>query len=178
MKKIMMIVLVSLPLLAGELVLKSGYVAGHTQVMGDSTINPVSSHITTKLVVEGSVETLRGTVSVDATTFKSDNASRDENMHETIDSLKFGSITYTIDKVTAGESDKYRFEGMLNFHGVIKPVTLDADVTKNNDLYDLRVHGEIKLSDFGVDAPCLAFVLCVRDELEIVGGLNLMETNE
>ena len=86
MKNILLILLLSFPLFATDLVLRDGYVAAHTEMMMDSTIDPINNSLQSNITIEGSdVTTITGKFWVVMNLFTSDKADRDESMYKDIE---------------------------------------------------------------------------------------------
>lgn len=169
MKKIILALLLALPLFSSELQLKSGSVAAHTEMVMDSTINPLNNVLHADVTMDGSViTTLRGKFWVEMNLFKSDNSDRDKSMYKEIETDKFKLATYTISNVTKAEGeDTYILDGMLDFHGKEKPLSAKAKITVVNESLVLEATSGILVSDFGVKMPCMVF-MCVRDKVDLV----------
>ena len=61
MKKILLALFLTIPLLAANLQLKSGSVAAHTEMLMDSTIDPLNNSLNADITMDGGdVTTLRG----------------------------------------------------------------------------------------------------------------------
>lgn len=169
MKKILLVLLLSLPLFATNLVLKNGYVAAHTEMMMDSTIDPVNNYLEADVTIEGSdITSLQGKFWVEMDLFTSDEPDRDKNMYESVESNKYKLANYTISSVTkTQEQDIYMIEGVLSFHGVEKPLSAKAKITVVDGSLTIDATSKILVSDFGVEPPCLVFI-CVRDQVDLL----------
>jgi polyisoprenoid-binding protein YceI len=174
MKNILLILVLAFPLFAANLQLKSGSVAAHTEMMMDSTIDPLNSSLNAELTIEGSdITTLRGKFWVDMNLFKSDKSDRDKNMYKEVETDKFRLSTYTISKVTKQEqADTFVIEGVLNFHGIEKTLSAKAKITDANGLISIEANSMILVSDFGVKMPCMVF-MCVRDRVDLLVKADL-----
>lgn len=90
MKKTLLLFLCTLPLLAGNLALQEGFVAAHTEMVMDKTIDPLNNRLRTDLNMDSDdISSLKGTISVEMDFFSSDNSDRDKEMYETLDSSAF-----------------------------------------------------------------------------------------
>ncbi len=169
MKKILLVLLLSLPLLGTNLVLKNGYVAAHTEMMMDSTIDPVNNYLEADVTIEGNdISSLKGKFWVEMGLFTSDDADRDKNMYESVETDKYKLATYTITNVTkTEEKDIYTINGVLSFHGVEKPLSAKAKITVVNGSLTIDATSKILVSDFGIEPPCLVFI-CVRDQVDLL----------
>ena len=109
------------------------------------------------------------------------NAKRDGHLRtaDFFDAEKFPTITFKSTKVKAAGKGKYKMEGLLNMHGVEKPVTLDVVFgggMKNKNgkfLAGFSAEGKINRKEFGItynqvlDAGSLALGEEVSITLEI-----------
>lgn len=87
------------------------------------------------------------------------------------DAAKFPTISFTSTKVTVLSPTTARVEGNLTFHGVTKPVALDASfkATGTNPMskavtIGFEVKGHLKRSDFGV----AKYVPLVGDDVDLI----------
>lgn len=168
MKKITLVLLLCASLFGTELQLKKGSVEAHTEMLMDSTINPLNNSLHADLTMDAdAITTLRGKFWVEMNLFKSDNSDRDKNMYKDIEADKFKLASYTITNITKTEGeDTYMLEGILNFHGKDKPLNTKAKITMVGESLFLEATSMILVSDFGVKMPCMAF-MCVRDRVDI-----------
>jgi polyisoprenoid-binding protein YceI len=153
-------------LFASNLTFIKGSVLAHTSVFGDSTIDPVTSHITSHLKIKNDVSTLHGSVDVSLIDLKSDNAKRDAHMYEAIDTKKYTKATYTINSLKKQSTGKYTIYGTLLLHGVKKPIALEGMVSKKGDILQIQAKTSFKMSSFGINPPKM-FFLTVRDRVDI-----------
>lgn len=169
MKKIMLVLLLSLPLLAMDLELKDGYVAAHTEMMMDSTIDPINNSLKADISIENNdVTTIKGKFWVEMSLFTSDKADRDKSMYKDVEADKFKLATFTISSVTKTEvKDGYTISGTLSFHGQEKPLSAKAEITANDGNLLINATSKILVSDFGIKMPCMVF-MCVRDQVDLL----------
>lgn len=97
-------------------------------------------------------------LSADVNSVSTDNEKRDEHLksEEFFDVAKFPKLTFKSTSVKKVSANKYKVNGNLTFHGVTKPITLDATlrgVTTNpmskKPTAGFKVTGTIKRTDFG-----------------------------
>jgi len=171
MKKI--IVLLALPffLVAGNLKLVNGKIKAHTEVMGDKTIDPATSHINAKLKMGKDITSIRGKISIGAKSLVSDNTSRDKSMYETLKVDSFKTISYTIQSIKMLKG-RYQLIGTLNFAGKTKPLSVMADISKSGKNINLSSNFSIKLTNYGLKPPKMLF-LSVRNQVDISVKLKL-----
>ncbi|WP_373073467.1 YceI family protein [Sulfurimonas sp.] len=176
MKFLIFSMLLGASLIAGDLQVKSGSVSALTGVLGDSKVDPKFDSINAKLSMDGDdLKSIRGTISVEMAKFKSENADRDENMHETLESEKFAMSNYTINGVEATESpDTYVLKGELELHGVIRPLDFNAKITQDDSTVSIDAKTQINVEDYKIDMPCLlGFTMCVDENVNIDGVVVL-----
>lgn len=169
MKKILIGLLLALPLIATDLELKSGSVAAHTEMLMDSTIDPVNNSLQADISIENNdITTIKGKFWVEMTLFKSDKSDRDESMYKEIQADKFKSATYTIGSVTKIDGENsYKIDGKLNFLGQEKPLSANAKITTIDGSLVIEAKTMILMSDFGLKMPCMMF-MCVRDQVDLL----------
>jgi len=168
MKKLFYILLLALPLLAGNLQLKEGFVSAHTEMLMDSTIDPLNNSLAADLSIQGDdISTLKGTVSVEVGLFISDKSDRDEHMDEATEALKFPLANYAITKVTKVDgANAYTLTGTLDFHGQKRELIFNAEVLQTDDSLTINATSGFLMSEYGIEPPCLMF-LCVRNPVDL-----------
>jgi len=169
MKKIFTMLLLALPLFAINLELKSGYVAAHTEMMMDSTIDPINNYLNADITIENNeITTIKGKFWVETNLFTSDKSDRDKSMYEEIETDKFAFATYTISGITKSEKeDGYIINGTLDFHGQKRELSADAKITTVDGSLVIEATSMILMSDYGIEMPCLMF-MCVRDQVDLL----------
>jgi len=156
---------------ASELIFKNGYIQAHTEILGDSNINPRSTKIETKLSIDDTPQTLKGEISLDLFSLKSENDKRDEHMHEALKAKENKLVSFTIKEVTK-VGDQYKLLGTLHLNKVSKDVEAQASMDESGGMMKLKGGFIIKMSDFGIEPPTLLF-LSVRDQVDISYELDL-----
>ncbi|MBU1641778.1 YceI family protein [bacterium] len=152
-------------LMAADLVVTQGTVKAHTEVFGDSAIDPVTTELTSHLKMDKGIDSISGSIDAYVNALKSDNKDRDEHMVETLESAKYPVATYTFDEVV--KTDKgYTINGNLNFHGVTKPLACAAQFSEKDNNVVLTGNSSFLMSDFKVVPPKLLF-LTVRDQIDL-----------
>jgi len=100
-------------------------------------------------------------LSADVASVNTDNDQRDAHLKgaDFFDAVKYPTLTFKSTSVKKVSGNKYKVAGNLSFHGVTKPVTLDATlrgVTVNpmskKSVAGFKVTGTIKRSDFNFGA--------------------------
>jgi polyisoprenoid-binding protein YceI len=168
-KKFLLVALLSLSSFALELV--DGTITAHTEVFGDSTINPATDKIDIDLSMGESVTTLNGIVSINSANLISDNLDRDKHMYEVLNIEKYPKISFNIKSIK--EIDKeYLINGVLNLHSTSKELDIIATIKESKNTLLLDSNFSIKMSDFGMEPPKILF-LKVRDLVDLSIHLNL-----
>lgn len=151
---------------AGNLSFESGTIKAHTEVFGDSSIDPVFKKATSHLSMGDSVASLKGTMEVSIADFISDNAKRDSNMRETMESDKFPKASFEIKEVIPKGGDNVTLKGMMSIHGVSKPLSFEGSVNEEGSKVRIRAKSSMKMSDYGITPPKMVF-LTVRDQVDL-----------
>jgi len=166
-------VFISICTFANMLQIQEGQLKAHTEVFGDSTIDPQTKNIGTSLTIEDTIESIKGVIFISSVDLISDNSKRDEHMHEVIGSEKFSTISFTINSITK-ENIYYTLHGILSLHGVNNNINIKAKISKENGTVQINSLFSIKMSDFDIEPPVMIF-LTVRDQVDININLNLKE---
>jgi polyisoprenoid-binding protein YceI len=176
MKKMLLLFLCTLPLIAGNLALQEGFVAAHTEMVMDKTIDPLNNRLRTDLNIDSDdISSLKGTITVEMDFFSSDNSDRDKEMYKTLDSSAFPLATYTISTVSKSEGENsYTLSGVLDFHGLKRELDFDAEITFENNTLTINATSMILMSDFAVEIPCMMF-MCVRDQIDLFAKAVLLK---
>jgi polyisoprenoid-binding protein YceI len=134
---------------------KLGFVVTHLMVSDvEGSFKNFSSKVT------GSKEDFSDAVvelTADVASVNTDNDQRDAHLKgaDFFDAAKYPTLTFKSTSVKKVSTNKYKVAGNLTFHGVTKPITLDATlrgVTVNpmnkKQIAGFKVAGTIKRSDF------------------------------
>ncbi len=151
--------------LANDLVLQEGKIAAHTEVFGDSTIDPVSTQIDSKLTMDDTIETIKGTLSIPSLSLISDNKDRDKHMYDVLKIDINPTIAFNIVSITKAAED-YKIKGFLTLNKVVKQVETVATISDDNGTIALDGNFSILLTDYGMEPPSMFFVT-VRDQIDI-----------
>lgn len=114
-------------------------------------------------------ELLQGEVQVDLATIDSGNGLRDGRMrNEFLQTDKFPKATLTIDKLEGypkfsewkkwGLKQTGKIYGQLTIRNITHPVVWDAEAIYLGKELKVSAKGQIKMTDFGITPPSLAFV--------------------
>ncbi|MBE0497086.1 MAG: YceI family protein [Campylobacterales bacterium] len=170
-KKFVLLIVAPFFLYGGELQLVQGSVHAHTEVFGDSSIEPYAEKIYATFAMEEPVTSLRGEVFFQVLDFVSDKQSRDESMHEAMEHTKYDKVVFTLSELIQ-EKEKYYAKGLLALHGVQKEINIPVTVEQKDEQLTLNATFSIKMSEYGITPPTLLF-LTVRDEVDIRVALQL-----
>jgi len=170
MYKFMILVFLSAILNATMFSLQTGEIKAHTEIFGDSGIDPKTTIISSNLMMEEGVESLKGTISFKTFSLKSEKEDRDEHMHESMNSELHKSVSFYISRVKKLEND-YEISGFVVLNGVKKEIKSVATITENTDTLKISGTFSIIMSDFSIEPPTLLF-LSVRDQVDITYNLN------
>lgn len=173
-KLLLILSIFPLVLIAGKIELLDGQIKAHTEVFGDSTIDPSTNHISTNLFMDSDITSIKGLISTKAASLISDNKDRDKHMYEALSIEKYPDIKYNINNVTKTE-DGYFIDGVFELHGINKHLKVKSNISKNeNGLIHLKSKFTIKTSEYEIEPITLLF-LTVRDEVDINVSLTLKE---
>lgn len=161
---VMLLVIVSA--WGGSLGFESGVIKTHTEVFGDSKIDPVFKKMQSHLRMEDSPASLRGIIELSMSDFVSDNPQRDEHMHKAMESDRFPKAEFEIRETIPQGGDNYLLRGTMTLHGVCKPISLAGSVAEEGNTVRVNARGEIRMSDFGIKPPGVLF-LRVRDQVDL-----------
>lgn len=169
MKKLLLVFLFSLELLAGNLSLQNGSIAAHTEMLMDSTINPSSKNLSAELTIKGTdITSLSGKLWLELNSFVSDNTERDEHMYESLNINKFQVTSYKITSVEkTNEENMYNINGLLSLHGIEKKLSAKAKISFKDEKLNFHATSTIMFPHHGIEMPCMMF-LCVSDQVDIV----------
>lgn len=151
---------------AGSLNFESGVIKAHTEVFGDSSIDPQFKKAHSRLSMETSPLSLHGSIEVSIADFISDNKKRDASMYEKMESDKFPKASFDVKEVLEKGGENYTIKGMMHLHGVSKPMSFDGSITQEGDKVRIKANSMMKMSDFGIQPPKMVF-LTVRDQVDL-----------
>lgn len=151
---------------AGNLSYESGTIKAHTEVFGDSSIDPVAKKATSHLSMESTPSTLKGSIDVSMGDLFSDNKKRDEHMQEALESSLFPKAVFEVKEVVAKGGDNYTLKGAMNLHGVSKAMSFEGTITEEGSKVHIKAASVMKMSDFGIKPIKLMF-LTVRDQVNL-----------
>ena len=169
MFKLVLVLLFALFVNAQELKLLDGQIQAHTEVFGDSTINPQTKDIIAIVQRGDNIESISGVFSINSSTLVSDNKDRDKHMYELLKSSITPTISFTITSIVKVE-DRYKIIGDLTMNNVTKEISSLSTIKEANGL---TMNGDFSflLTDFGLEPPTM-FFLTVRDQIDIKYTFN------
>ncbi|MDD2828078.1 MAG: YceI family protein [Sulfuricurvum sp.] len=159
-------------LTAGNLSFDSGMIKAHTEVFGDNTIDPMVKKAQSRLSMDDKADSLHGVIEVNAAELFSDNAKRDEHMHEVLESGAIPKISFDIKEMVAKGGDKYTLKGALSLHGVTKPISFEGSVSEAGGKVHIVAKSSLKMTDFGIK-PIKMMFLTVRDQVDLNVDISL-----
>jgi len=171
-KRIIFLLALPLAVFGGNLSLTNGLIQAHTKVFGDASINPSVKNIQADVSMQNNaVESLKGILSFPIIDFKSSERDRDEHMQEMFAMKTYPNITLQINKVRA-KNKHYMIEGVLNMHGIEKPIDINSSIVQNGDSVAINANFSVNVSDYGMEPPSLLF-FTVRDRVDINASITL-----
>ena len=171
MSKILIILCLSLVAIASSLNIKKGEIIAHTEVFGDSQINPSTKEINTFLTIQKEVESIRGKIYFDTITLISQKRDRDSNMYELFNFQKYKNISFDISNIVKNENGYY-INGDLTLNGITKNITTNGEIINNKDAILLKGGFSFNLTDFNLEPPTM-FFLTVRNQIDISYNIQL-----
>ncbi len=97
--------------------------------------------------------------------FNSGSSSRDANMLEVLEAVKYPSVEFVSDSVRR-EGREWRVFGRLSFHGVKKPIHFLVKEEASGNKVRIRGNFAVSLTEFKVERPRL-LMIPVDDDLQI-----------
>lgn len=94
-------------------------------------------------------------VSVKVVSFDSQNNNRDSHAIEVLEGLKYPNVTFVSSDVKANEDGTLTAKGRLTFHGITKPVALQA--TRKDTGGKMTITGEfpVSMTEYNIERPSL-----------------------
>jgi polyisoprenoid-binding protein YceI len=151
---------------AGSLSFESGAIRAHTEVFGDSSIDPMFKKAQSRLVMDADPASLRGTIEVNIADFVSDNTKRDASMYETMESARFPKASFDIKEVVPKGGSIYLLRGTMNLHGVSRGMNFEGSIVEEEGKVRIKAKSVMKMTDFGIKPPKMVF-LTVRDQVDL-----------
>ena len=165
MFKILIILCLGLAAIASNLNVQKGEIIAHTEVFGDSQINPTTKEINSFLTMQNDIQSIRGKIYFDTISLISQKRDRDSNMYELLNSEKFKTISFDITSIVKNETT-YDISGELTLNGITKNFTFKSEIINNKDTILLNGGFSFNLTDFNLEPPTM-FFLTVRNQIDI-----------
>lgn len=173
MFKLLVILSLALFANANNLTIQNGEIKAHTEVFGDSEINPTTKNVKADLTIEDTIESIKGKIYFEVLTLVSDKKGRDENMHELLKVEKFKTISFDIKSITKN-GNAHDINGVVTLNGVSKNITAKTTIIKDNNQITLKGGFSFNLTDFSLEPPVMMF-LTVRNQIDISYNILLSE---
>lgn len=171
MFKILIILCLGLAAIASNLNVQKGEIIAHTEVFGDSQINPTTKEINSFLTMQNDIQSIRGKIYFDTISLISQKRDRDSNMYELLNSEKFKTISFDITSIVKNETS-YDISGELTLNGITKNITFKSEIINNKDTILLNGGFSFNLTDFNLEPPTM-FFLTVRNQIDISFNIEL-----
>ena len=175
MFRLVLVALMAIFANAYDLRLDGGHIIAHTEVLGDSKIDPLTKNINATLVKEDNIESLNGKVWIQTLDLKSTNEKRDVNMYELLNATIHPNISFEIKSVQKVQ-DSYTLNGILTLNGISKEVSSNVKIVEGSDSLSMDGGFSIELTDYGIEPPKM-FFLKVRNKIDIAYFLNFKKAN-
>lgn len=156
---------------ASNLSVQNGEIIAHTEVFGDSQINPTTKDVKADLTMNDSIESIKGKIYFDTISLISDKKTRDEHMYELLQVEKFKTITFDIKSIVKTGVD-YEIKGVLTLNGVSKNIKAKISINQQNNQILLNGGFSFNLTDFSLEPPTMMFVT-VRNQIDISYKITL-----
>ncbi len=150
---------------ATTLHLSEGTIKAHTEVFGDSGIDPFTTKITSTLDLGANPTQLSGEISIPSISLKSENEGRDEHMHEAMNAEGEKVISVKLLQVKKLEKN-YQITANLTLNGVTKKIISPCKITEDTSSLQLDGNFTIKMTDYNIEQPSMLF-FTVRDAVDV-----------
>lgn len=170
MYKLIILAFFAIALNAQNLDFSNGKISAHTEVFGDSHIDPFSENINSTLTIKDKLDTIKGEISLKTLSLHSSNKDRDEHMYKVLHAKDFATITYKISEIRKVD-DAYEISGILTLNKQKRIVSSKAQIVQKNNHIILDGNFNIKLTSFNIEPPTM-FFLTVRDQIDITYHLD------
>lgn len=95
---------------------------------------------------------------VKVASFDSKNANRDSHAIEVLEGIKYPTVTFTAQDIRPNADGTLAITGKLTFHGISKPLTVQATRQETNDGFRVEGTFPISLTDYQIEKPTLMMV--------------------
>ncbi len=109
-------------------------------------------------------------IAIKVASFDSDNNNRDSHAIEVLEGIKYPTVTFVSSDIKVGSASTLTAKGTLTFHGVPKPVSLQA--TRKDAGGKMVLTGEfpISMTDYNIERPSL---MGIKTEDEMILRFNV-----
>jgi polyisoprenoid-binding protein YceI len=113
------------------------------------------------------------TFTVGLTALKSDESRRDERVHQTLETTKFRSTTFTATKVTGfpkeltATEQSFQLTGLMDLHGVKKELTWDVKIRREGNVMTALATVKFRYDMFGITPPNIGGFVSVNDDVTL-----------
>ncbi|MFV0564129.1 YceI family protein [Malaciobacter mytili] len=173
MYKLILVALLAVFANAQSLNFSTGKIEAHTEIFGDSNINPFSENIQSTLSIKEKIDSLKGVIKINTLSLHSNNEKRDEHMYELLNTTLHPQISFEITSLTKIE-EFYEIQGVLTLNGVKQVIMSKANILEENNHIILNGDFSINLTSFELKPPKLLF-LTVRDRINIKYNLDYIK---
>tara|TARA_B100000963_G_scaffold139781_1_gene121692 strand:+ start:519 stop:1043 length:525 start_codon:yes stop_codon:yes gene_type:complete len=97
--------------------------------------------------------------------FRSGNSNLDSNSLRVLDALQFPNVIFKSTSINQ-ENGQIRIDGVMNFHGIEKDITISAELVQLDESIKLSGKFSVYLTEFLVDRPSL-LTMKVDDEINL-----------
>ena len=105
-------------------------------------------------------------IAIKVASFDSDNNNRDSHAIEVLEGIKYPTVTFVSSDIKVGPTNTLSAKGTLTFHGVAKPVTLQATRKDSGGKVVLTGEFPVNMSDHNIERPSL-MGLKTEDEMTL-----------
>jgi polyisoprenoid-binding protein YceI len=90
--------------------------------------------------------------------FDTKNANRDSHAIEVLEGIKYPTVSFTAQDIRPNADGTLAVTGKLTFHGISKPLTVQATRQETNDGFRIDGTFPVSLTDFQIEKPSLMMV--------------------
>ena len=94
-------------------------------------------------------------VSIKVASFDSKDGNRDSHALEVLDALKYPAVTFVSESIQPGANDAMTINGKLTFHGVPRPVVIQATRQDAGNRLTITGNFMVSLTEHNVERPSL-----------------------
>lgn len=93
-------------------------------------------------------------------------------MQEALESASFPKAVFDVKEVISKGGDSYILKGMMNLHGVAKPMSFEGTIIEEGNKVRIKAASDLKMTDYGIKPIKLMF-LTVRDQVDLSVDVTL-----